>query len=127
VRYFRPSFIGFEFIQTASSSLPLSVNEFEDEIRKPVVDHVINAHEEQIMYRRMSVLFMVLALGSLMDPNHTHHHFGAEKYHQLARGALFVGRALSKPTLHVLQTLVSSPLPVCDNLFVSIGIYSTSW
>lgn len=53
-------------------------------------------------------MFMVLAIGSLMDIKRPAYNIDAEKYHQLARAALFQSPIFEEPTLHAVQALVSS-------------------
>lgn len=57
-------------------------------------------------------MFMVLAVGTLMDPSLPAYNLEAEKYHQLARSALFQGTTFDDPTLNAVQAVVSpfSPL-----------------
>lgn len=53
---------------------------------------------------------MVFAVGSLMDPQLPAYGIEAEKYHQLARAALFRSALEDEPTLHAVQALVSGSL-----------------
>ncbi|KAL0580577.1 hypothetical protein V5O48_001402 [Marasmius crinis-equi] len=54
---------------------------------------------------RLSVMFMILAIGSLMDNNLPSYNLDAEKYHQLARAALFQNPFLDSPTISAVQAL----------------------
>lgn len=51
---------------------------------------------------------MVLAIGSLMDIKRPAYNIEAEKYHQLARAALFQSPIFEEPTLNAVQALVCS-------------------
>jgi hypothetical protein len=51
-------------------------------------------------------MFMVLAIGSLVDTNVPAYSIEAEKYHQLARAALFQNRLFDEPTINAVQALV---------------------
>ena len=51
-------------------------------------------------------MLMVLAIGSLMDPHLPAYGIEAEKYHRLARAALFQSALEDEPTLHAVQALV---------------------
>lgn len=51
-------------------------------------------------------MFMVLAIGSLMDIKRQAYNIEAEKYHQLARAALFQSPIFEEPTINAVQTLV---------------------
>lgn len=48
---------------------------------------------------------MVLAIGSLVDIKHPAYNVEAEKYHQLARAALFQSSLFEDPTISAVQTL----------------------
>ncbi|KAK7061133.1 hypothetical protein VNI00_000869 [Paramarasmius palmivorus] len=54
---------------------------------------------------RLSVLFMVLAIGSLMDRSLPPYNLDAEKYHQLAKAALHQNCFLDAPTISAVQAL----------------------
>jgi hypothetical protein len=67
-----------------------------------------NLPEEPITFHRLSLLFMVLAIGSLMNSGMPAYNLDAEKYHQLARAALFHTSLFDEPTLNAVQALVST-------------------
>jgi hypothetical protein len=52
-------------------------------------------------------MFMVLAIGSLMNTSLPAYNLEAEKYHQLARAALFQHPIFDEPTISAVQALVS--------------------
>ncbi|KAF9258728.1 hypothetical protein L218DRAFT_964266 [Marasmius fiardii PR-910] len=54
---------------------------------------------------RLAVMFMILAIGSLMDSSLPSYNIDAEKYHQLARAALFQSPFLDAPTISAVQAL----------------------
>lgn len=56
---------------------------------------------------RLALMFIILAFGTLMDPALPRYNLEAEKYHQLARAALFKSAIFEDPTLHAVQALVS--------------------
>jgi hypothetical protein len=58
-----------------------------------------------VVSHRLSVMFMVLAIGSLMDTRLPAYNIEAEKYHQLARAALFQNNIFDEPTLGAVQAL----------------------
>ncbi|KAH6916246.1 fungal-specific transcription factor domain-containing protein [Coprinopsis sp. MPI-PUGE-AT-0042] len=64
-----------------------------------------NLPEEPITFHRLSLLFMVLAIGSLMNSGMPAYNLDAEKYHQLARAALFHTSLFDEPTLNAVQAL----------------------
>lgn len=51
-------------------------------------------------------MFIVLAIGSLMNTSLPAYSLEAEKYHQLARAALFHTSIFDAPTIHAVQALV---------------------
>jgi hypothetical protein len=51
-------------------------------------------------------MFMVLAIGSLMNTALPAYNRDAEKYHQLARAALFNTTIFDEPTVNAVQALV---------------------
>lgn len=51
-------------------------------------------------------MFIVLAIGSLMDIKRPAYNIEAEKFHQLARAALFQSPIFEEPTIHAVQVLV---------------------
>ncbi|KAF9454249.1 hypothetical protein P691DRAFT_443633 [Macrolepiota fuliginosa MF-IS2] len=53
----------------------------------------------------LALMFMVLAIGSLMDATLPAYNLDAEQYHQLARAALFHTSIFSAPTLSAVQAL----------------------
>lgn len=50
-------------------------------------------------------MFMVLAIGSLVDIKQPAYNIEAEKYHQLARASLFQSSLFEDPTISAVQTL----------------------
>jgi hypothetical protein len=66
--------------------------------------------EDPALAHKLSLLFMVLAIGSLMNTSLPAYNLEAEKYHQLARAALFHTSIFDAPTLHAVQALVGVAL-----------------
>jgi Fungal specific transcription factor domain len=64
-----------------------------------------NDEPNVVVSHRLSVMFMVLAIGSLMDTRLASYNIEAEKYHQLARAALFQNHVFDEPTLGAVQAL----------------------
>ncbi|KAI0272650.1 fungal-specific transcription factor domain-containing protein [Gloeopeniophorella convolvens] len=58
-----------------------------------------------LVSHRLSIMFMVCAIGSLMDTRLPSYSVEAEKYHQLARAALFQHSVFDEPTLGAVQAL----------------------
>ena len=62
--------------------------------------------DDPLMSHQLALMFMVLAIGSLMDIARHAYNIEAEKYHQLARAALFQSPIFEEPTIAAVQTLV---------------------
>ncbi|KAH8116341.1 fungal-specific transcription factor domain-containing protein [Phellopilus nigrolimitatus] len=87
---------------------PISRQQFEEE----VFPHFFNNDfappsppSDSASSHRLALMFIVLAIGTLMDPNQAPYNLEAEKYHQLARAALFKSSIFDDPTLHAVQAL----------------------
>ncbi|KAH9888914.1 fungal-specific transcription factor domain-containing protein [Cubamyces lactineus] len=61
--------------------------------------------EDPLLSHQLSLLYMVLAIGSLMDTSRPAYNVEAEKYHHLARAALFQSPIFEEPTLTAVQSL----------------------
>lgn len=64
--------------------------------------------DDQLLSHRQSLLFMVFAIGSLMNTAEPAYNIEAEKYHQLARAALFSNSLFEELTVNAIQALVRS-------------------
>lgn len=62
--------------------------------------------DDPMLSHRLSLMFMVLAIGSLVDTKTQAYNLEAEKYHQLARAALFQNGLFDEPTINAVQALV---------------------
>lgn len=90
--------------------------------------------DDPLMSHQLALMFMVLAIGSLMDITRPAYNIEAEKYHQLARAALFQSPIFEEPTLAAVQTLVSIRLsgtravhmPTVYDMTVSDGLLPLS-
>jgi hypothetical protein len=56
---------------------------------------------------KLSVIFMILAIGSVMDPSLPSYNMEAEKFHQLARAALFQSSVFELATRYAVHALVN--------------------
>ena len=74
-------------------------NVFYNVTTPPQLDDPLIAHQ-------LALMFMVLAIGSLMDIARHAYNIEAEKYHQLARAALFQSPIFEEPTIAAVQTLL---------------------
>lgn len=61
---------------------------------------------DSMLSHRLSLMFIVLAIGSLVDTKIPSYSIEAEKYHQLARAALFQNGLFDEPTVNAVQALV---------------------
>lgn len=64
--------------------------------------------DDPLLPHRLSLMFMILAIGTLMDTSLPAYSIEAEKYHQLAKAALFRDSFVDSPTINAVQALVSS-------------------
>ncbi|TFY72315.1 hypothetical protein EVG20_g695 [Dentipellis fragilis] len=58
-----------------------------------------------VLSHQLALMFMVLAIGSLMDARLPAYNLEAEKYHQLAKAALFQTDIFNGPTIETVQSL----------------------
>ena len=72
--------------------------------------HVGSLGDDPIVFHRLSLMFIVLAIGSLMDMSLNAYNLEAEKYHQLSKAALFHSSLFDEPTINAVQALVSQNL-----------------
>ncbi|THU88687.1 hypothetical protein K435DRAFT_761640 [Dendrothele bispora CBS 962.96] len=85
---------------------PVSQDIFEYEVYSQFYDPNSNrSSDDPILLHRLSLMFMVLAIGSLMDPSLPPYNIEAEKFHQLAKAALFKESFLDAPTINSVQAL----------------------
>ncbi|KAK0202818.1 fungal-specific transcription factor domain-containing protein [Desarmillaria ectypa] len=61
--------------------------------------------DDPLLPHRLSLMFMILAIGTLMDTSLPAYNIEAEKYHQLARAALFRDSFVDSPTINAVQAL----------------------
>nr|GAT44715.1 predicted protein [Mycena chlorophos] len=61
--------------------------------------------DQPLLAHRLALTFIVLSIGALMDTNEPAYNLEAEKYHQLARAALFLHSFFDQPTITAVQCL----------------------
>ena len=97
------------FMMSPTRYNPISMSEFNTTVYSTLFNPpgaLVMTDEPNIMLsQRLSVMFMVLAIGSLMDTRLPSYNIEAEKYHQLARAALFQNNIFDEPTLGAVQAL----------------------
>ncbi len=94
---------------------PINSEWFDSEIYATFYGQNVRASaNEPLLAHRLSVLFMILAIGSLMNTTLPAYSIDAEKYHQLSRAALFHDNFMDNPTLSAIQALVSDKLVICQ-------------
>ncbi|KAH9946509.1 hypothetical protein B0H21DRAFT_693617 [Amylocystis lapponica] len=96
----------FYFTHAAWMYHPITVQEFEEQIFS--IFYCPNAApqmDDPLLSHQMAVMFMVLAIGCLMDPSRPAYNIEADKFHQLARAALFQSPIFEEPTLNAVQAL----------------------
>ena len=90
---------------------PISLSQF----NANVFDQLYNPHtpgpsNDPLLSHQLALIFMVFAIGSLMYIKRPAYNIEAEKYHQLARAALFQSPIFEEPTLNAVQALVTLTL-----------------
>ena len=87
---------------------PVSQHSFISHVYFPLYGpNVTSPTSDPLVSHTLSLMFMVLAIGSLMDMNQSAYGIEAEKYHQLARVALLQTSLFEEPTMSAVQALVS--------------------
>ncbi|KAJ6624997.1 fungal-specific transcription factor domain-containing protein [Mycena sp. CBHHK59/15] len=94
------------FTHAAWMYAPISPESFETEVYMQFYDpNAGPPSDEPLLAHRLSLMFIVLAIGSLMDTSEPAYNLEAEKYHQLARAALFLHSFFDQPTITAVQSL----------------------
>ncbi|KAJ7746905.1 fungal-specific transcription factor domain-containing protein [Mycena maculata] len=94
------------FTHAAWMYAPISPESFEAEVYSQFYDPSVAPPADQPLYaHRLSLMFIVLAIGALMDTSEPAYNLEAEKYHQLARAALFLHSFFDQPTINAVQSL----------------------
>ncbi|KAI6114167.1 hypothetical protein F5141DRAFT_1187796 [Pisolithus sp. B1] len=70
-----------------------------------LVHHVYTTPVRELSFRRLSLLFIMMAMGTLVDLNQQNDSPRAELYHRLARASLCEMNLMDEPSLDLLQTL----------------------
>ncbi|KAJ7918722.1 hypothetical protein B0H13DRAFT_2231112 [Mycena leptocephala] len=84
---------------------PISEPDFYENIFRPIYDPS-GASYASVSSHNLSVLYMVLALGTLVDLNMPAHSPEATEYYQLGRAALAIDSVLEEPSIAGIQALV---------------------
>lgn len=70
-----------------------------------LVHHVYTTPVKELSFRRLSLLFIMMAMGTLVDLNQQNDSPRAELYYHLARASLCEMNLMDEPSLDLLQTL----------------------
>ncbi|THH15615.1 hypothetical protein EW146_g4890 [Bondarzewia mesenterica] len=87
---------------------PIPVADFNETVYSAIYKSQMSTTPDEpliVRSQRLALMFMVLAIGSLMDDRLPSYSIEAEKYHQLARATLFQNSVFSEPTLGAVQAL----------------------
>ncbi|KAJ7576797.1 hypothetical protein C8J56DRAFT_971614 [Mycena floridula] len=85
---------------------PISQESFDYEVFSQFYDpNAAPPVDDPLLSHRLSLMFMVLAIGTLMDTEQPAYSLEAEKYNQLARAALFQSAFFDYPTVNAVQAL----------------------
>ncbi|KIM44896.1 hypothetical protein M413DRAFT_442869 [Hebeloma cylindrosporum] len=85
---------------------PINMVSFDQEVYSQFYSQQVGPiPDDPLLAHRLSLMFMVLAIGSLMNTSLPSYNLDAEKYHQLARAALFHHSFFDNPTINAVQAL----------------------
>ncbi|KAF8159762.1 fungal-specific transcription factor domain-containing protein [Crassisporium funariophilum] len=85
---------------------PINMDSFDNEVYAQFYDQSNGQiPDSPLLSHRLALMFMVLAIGSLMNTSLPAYNLEAEKYHQLARAALFHQSFFEEPTINAVQAL----------------------
>ncbi|EKM81959.1 hypothetical protein AGABI1DRAFT_112143 [Agaricus bisporus var. burnettii JB137-S8] len=84
---------------------PISIDDFDTQVYSIFESGAHSIAEDPVFPHKLSLMFIVLAIGSLMNTSLPAYSLEAEKYHQLARAALFHTSIFDAPTIHAVQAL----------------------
>ncbi|KAF8972626.1 fungal-specific transcription factor domain-containing protein [Flammula alnicola] len=85
---------------------PINIESFDSEVYSSFYNQNVGPiPDDPLLAHRLSLMFMILAIGSLMNTSLPAYNLDAEKYHQLARAALFHHSFFDNPTINAVQAL----------------------
>ncbi|KAF8141711.1 fungal-specific transcription factor domain-containing protein [Boletus edulis] len=85
---------------------PITEHDFFDEIYALFYSPDVGSpSDDPLISHKLALIFMILAIGSLVDIKYAAYNIEAEKYHQLARAALFQSSLFEDPTISAVQAL----------------------
>ncbi|KAG6810865.1 hypothetical protein H0H92_010021 [Tricholoma furcatifolium] len=93
---------------------PITENDLMEDIFRPVYDQD-GAYQGSVSAHSLAVLFMVFAMGTLLDPDRPACSQESMQYYQLARAALALNPVLEEQTIPGIQAL----LLICHFMFLS--------
>ena len=86
---------------------PVSLDQFNEHVYLQFYNpNAALPNDDPLLSHQLALMFIVLAIGSLMDTKRAAYNIEAEKYHQLARAALFQSPIFEEPTINAVQVLV---------------------
>ncbi|KAA1468740.1 hypothetical protein DENSPDRAFT_834151 [Dentipellis sp. KUC8613] len=86
---------------------PIDQREFHDSIFLRIYDpHVVTPEHDPIASHRLAVLYMILALGALLDLEKPANSYDATQYFQLGRAALALDSVFEEQSITAIQALV---------------------
>jgi hypothetical protein len=91
---------------------PIEQNDFYSSIYSRVFDPEIGADHDRIQSHRIAVVYMMLAIGALLDLDAPPHSYDANHYYQLGRAALSVDSIFEEQSIPAIQALA------CGILFI---------
>jgi len=89
---------------------PISQEDFEEDVYPIFYEQSASpTAEDPLVSHKLSLTFMVFAIGSLMNTQAPAYNLDATKYYHLARAALFQSSLVNNPTVSAVQALVCVP------------------
>jgi hypothetical protein len=79
-----------------------------DEIIYPIIYDQQGGEDDQRAHHCLSVVFLICAIGAMVDPLLPSRNGEGAKYYELACAALFGSRVIEDPTIEAVQALVNA-------------------
>jgi hypothetical protein len=93
-------------VEESSRTCPVPQQEFDD-IIYPLIYEQPWGGDDHRAHHCLSVVFLICAIGAMVDPSLSPRNGEGAKYYQLACAALFGSRVIEDPTIEAVQALAS--------------------
>jgi len=95
---------------------PVPKSEFYKKIFRRIYYPATDFHEDVFDSHNLAVLYMILALGTLLDLEKPSNSPEAAGYYQLGRAVLSLDSVLETQSVLTIQALVTKPISSCDRI-----------